>query len=182
MFKDGARFKQHKEKHKTDTAAILKCIFNCCQETLSVPKDLMTHTKQLKIHKCDVPGCLFTSKLISNMQVHRRIVHSIFLHTCQLCGKGFDWTSNLKQHRQSHETGEPGVIKCAKNRCKQKFNYVSDLKKHLNNHKSLFLQQIKSKLNAKEYVCQLCGKIIKNNRSKFQAHVVKHETESPGVP
>jgi hypothetical protein len=80
-----------------------------------------------------------------------------------------------------HETGEPGVIKCAKNNCKQTFTSVSDLKKHMDNHESLFIQQNASKLNAKEFQCQLCGKIIKGRRSDLHKHVEKHETDTPGV-
>jgi general transcription factor IIIA len=139
------------------------------------------HTKQHKMHKCDVPGCSFTSELERILHEHRRKVHSICLHNCQLCGKGFDSNTHLKQHLKFHETGEPGVIKCAKIKCKQSFISVVEFKKHLDNHESLILQPNESRFNAKEFKCQLCGKIIKSNRKNFERHVLNHETDTPGV-
>jgi KRAB domain-containing zinc finger protein len=180
MFKSRVYLKQHEEKHKTDTPGVFKCHQIGCNETFSIPKDLKMHTKQHKIHKCDSPGCLFTSKVARDLNVHRK-AHSVCLHNCQLCGKGFEHPSLLKRHTQIHETGEPGVIKCAKIKCKQSFISVADFKKHLDNHESLFLQQNVYKLGANEIECELCGKIIKGRVSKFQAHILKHKTGTPGV-
>jgi KRAB domain-containing zinc finger protein len=181
MFKSRVYFKQHEEKHKTDTPGVFKCHHMNCQEIFSAPIDLRTHMEQHKLQKCDVPGCLFTCKVIRGLNAHRRKVHAIFLLNCQLCGQSFDKSRNLKQHIQLHKTGEPGVIKCAKNKCKQTFTSIAGLEKHLYNHETLFLRQNESKINANEFECYCCGKILKSERKKFQAHVEKHETETPGV-
>jgi KRAB domain-containing zinc finger protein len=177
MIKDRVWFKYHEEKHKTNTPGVLKCLHFGCRETFSVTKDLRTHTKQHQTDcECDVPGCLSTSQVNHDLHVHRRK-----MHTCQLCGKGFHNSSRLKQHMHSHETEEPGVIKCAITNCKQTFTSRADLKKHLDNHEALILHQNESKINANEFECQLCGKIIKGRRSALHKHVVKHETGTPGV-
>jgi KRAB domain-containing zinc finger protein len=181
MFKSRVYFKQHEEKHKTDTPGVFKCHHMNCQEIFSAPIDLRTHMEQHKLQKCDVPGCLFTCKVIRGLNAHRRKVHSIWSHNCQLCGKGFEHFCHLMMHLKCHETGEPGVIKCAKNNCKQTFTSIANLKIHLDNHESLFLQQNVSKLNTKKLECQLCGKIIKSNIYKLQKHILKHETDTPGV-
>jgi KRAB domain-containing zinc finger protein len=171
--------KQHEEKHKTDTPGVSKCLHGGCNEAFFVPKDLMAHMKQHKT-ECDVPGCLFTSKLKCDLHVHRKKVHSIWPHICQLCGKGFE-SNNFKRHMKRHDTGEPGVIKCTKNKCKQTFISVADFKTHLDNHESIVLQQNVSKVNSNKFECQLCGKILKGHGSFLQTHLVKHETETPGV-
>jgi KRAB domain-containing zinc finger protein len=173
-FKNRVSFKQHFEKHKTGGPGILKCPHIGCEETFTVLSDLKTHIRQHKLNKCDVPGCLFMSKVKLDLCVHRKKVHSIWSHNCQLCGKGFDKSSHLVRHVQFHETGEPGVIKCAKKHCKQTFTSIADFKKHLVNHENLFVQQ-------NEFECQLCGKIIKSNRTNFERHVLNHETDTPGV-
>jgi KRAB domain-containing zinc finger protein len=181
MFKHRAYFKEHEEKHKTDTPGVFKCHHIRCNETFSIPKNLKMHTKQHKMHKCDVPGCLFTSELKRDLCVHRKKVHSICVHNCQLCGKGFDNNTCLKQHVKIHKTGEPGVIKCAKNNCKQTFKSVADFKKHFDNHESLYLRQNGSKRHIKEFECHCCGKNIKGYKSDLKKHVAKHETKTPGV-
>jgi KRAB domain-containing zinc finger protein len=181
MFKDRVKCKKHEEKHKTDTPGVFKCHHMDCQEFFSAPIDLRTHIEQHKFQKCDVPGCLFTSKVIRDLNAHRRKAHSIFVHNCKLCDKCFDQSSHLKRHMQFHKTREPGVFKCAKKHCKQSFISVAEFKKHLDNHESLFLQQNVSKLNTKKFECHLCSKIIKGSRSQFQGHILTHETGTPGV-
>jgi KRAB domain-containing zinc finger protein len=181
MIKDSVSFKEHVEKHKTNTAGVFKCHLINCKELFSAPLDLKTHVEQHKLHSCDIACCLFKSERKINLHLHRRTVHSIFLHNCQLCSKGFDHSRDLKQHMQFHETVEPGVIKCSKNNCKQTFTSRVDLKMHLDNHKTLFVHQKCLKLTTKKFECHLCGKIIKSPKRNFERHVVKHETGTPGV-
>jgi KRAB domain-containing zinc finger protein len=180
MIKDSVSFKKHVEKHKTNTAGVFKCHRINCKELFSVPLDLKTHVEQHKLHSCDIACCLFKSEQKINLHLHRRTVHSIFLHNCQLCSKGFDHSRDLKQHMQFHETVEPGVIKCSKNNCKQTLTSRVDLKMHLDNHKTLFAHQKCLKLTTKKFECHLCGRIFKSSRSKFQVHILKHETKTPG--
>jgi Zinc finger, C2H2 type len=180
MFKDRFKCKKHEEKHKTDTPGIFKCHHMDCKEFFSAPKDLMTHMEQHKYQKCDVPGCLFSSKVIGNLNAHRRRAHSIFAYNCQLCGKGFVRSSYLKLHMQIHERVEPVVFTCTKNKRKQTFTPRVDLVTHLADNKHIFLQNNESKLiNAIEIECHLCGKMFKGNR--FQLHILRHETGTPGI-
>jgi KRAB domain-containing zinc finger protein len=169
MFKNRVCVYAHEKRHETDTPGVLKCLHRGCQETFSLPKDLMPHMKRHNmINECDVPGCLFTSKLMLDLRVHSRKVHSIWPHICQLCGKGFYLSADLRRHMQSHETEEePGAIKFTKKMCKLP--------------KAVFKKYFENFFKHNSSECQLCGKIIKSQKSVFQAHVLKHKTGTPGV-
>jgi KRAB domain-containing zinc finger protein len=180
-FKDRARFKQHLHKHETGSPGIFKCHIIRCNETFSFTSDFMTHLKRHTIIECGVPGCLFTCDVKQDLNKHRQTMHSIFVYTCQLCGKGLHCSKDLKLHLFRHETPEHGFIKCAMNNCTQTFTFRADLKKHMMDHKTQSIKQNSLKIKANEFECQLCGKIIKSKRSNFQAHVLNHETETPGV-
>jgi Zinc finger, C2H2 type len=181
MFKIKTRFKVHLRNHRLDTPAVFICLHINCQQTFVASEDLKRHMERHELNKCDVPGCLFMCELMHNLHTHKGNVHSIWSHNCQLCGKGFDRSSYLKRHTQSHETGEPGVIKCTKNKCKQTFTSIANFKKHLTNHETFFLQQNEARVNANEFVCHLCGNILKSGKADFKKHVKKHETETPGI-
>jgi Zinc finger, C2H2 type len=181
MFKNKTRFKVHLRKHRLDTPAVFICLHINCQQTFFASEDLKTHMERHELNKCDVPGCLFMCELKHNLHTHRGNVHSIWSHNCQLCGKGFHHPSPVKRHMQRHETREPGVIKCTKNNCKQTFTSIAKFKKHLANHETFFLQQNEASVNANEFVCHLCGNILKSGRADFKKHVKRHETETPGV-
>jgi KRAB domain-containing zinc finger protein len=178
-FKSRARFNDHEKKHKTSTPGVLKCLPVGCQETFLVPSDLEMNMKHHKMHKCDIPGCLFTSELKLDLYVHRRKVHPNCAQNCHLCGKSFKKNKYLKQHMRSHETGEPGVIKCARIMCKQTFTSVAYFKKHLDNHKTLILRQNASK--SKKFECHLCSRSIKGDKKDIKSHVERHKTDTPGV-
>jgi DNA-directed RNA polymerase subunit RPC12/RpoP len=149
--------KLHEENHKTSTPGVLKCLHVGCQEIFSTSSDLLAHMKRHMINECDVPA---------HVDLHK---NAIFVPSFQLCGEGYHSISNLKQHNmQIHETGEPGVIKCAKKHCKQTFTSIADFKKHLNNHNEL--------------TCQLCGKILKSGaRHYLKKHLENHNTDTPGI-
>jgi KRAB domain-containing zinc finger protein len=181
MFKNKIRFKVHLRKHRLDTPAVFICLHIYCQQTFFASEDLKTHMDRHELNKCDVPGCLFMCKLKRNLHTHWGNVHSIWLHKCQLCGKGFYYPKDLKRHMQIHETGEPGVIKCGKNKCKQTFTSIVNLKEHLANHGNLICQQNASKYYVKEFECHLCGKNIKGRKTDLKIHMEKHETDTSGV-
>jgi KRAB domain-containing zinc finger protein len=184
------QFQQHVDAHKTDTDGVVKCLQEDCFKTFSSPLDLRTHVKQHEgVIECDSPDCLFMSKLHSELQLHKITAHSIWQFICQLCGKGFEKSKNLPIHIKNHETGEPGIIKCTVSKCKRTFTAAVDLKKHMAGHSKSFLTSLDySRLDLqaledpqrKANECPLCGKIIKD-KGHFPVHVVKHETEIPGV-
>ena len=184
-FKDRARFKQHLQKHETGSPGIFKCHIIRCNETFSVTSDFMTHLKRHTILECGVPGCMFTCDVKQDLFKHRQTMHSIFVHTCQLCGKGLHCSKDLKLHLFKHESPEHGFIKCAMNNCTQMFAFRADLKNHMVDHKThnQSIKQNSLKVKANEFKCQLCGNIIKGrgHASIYRTHVVKHNTDTPGV-
>jgi KRAB domain-containing zinc finger protein len=181
---------QHADAHKTESEGVFKCLQEDCQETFTVPLESRTHMKQhVELHECGVADCLFTSKSQSDLQFHKITAHSIWQFNCQLCGKGVEKSKNLPIHMKSHETGEPGVIKCNMGRCKRTFTAAVHLKKHMACHSNSFLTSLdysRLDLQAREdpqrkaNECPMCGKTIKV-KSQFRMHLVKHETQIPGV-
>jgi len=145
--------------------------------------------QHVELHECGVADCLFMSKSHSEVQFHKITAHSIWQFNCQLCGKGVEKSKNLPIHMKSHETGEPGVIKCNMGKCKRTFTAAVDLKKHMESHSKSSLEPLDYSFldpqtlddpQRKVNECPLCGKIIKE-RGQLQVHVVKHQTETPGV-
>jgi hypothetical protein len=175
FIKDESSLRQHLSEHETDTPGVFKCLHIGCRETFTLPSDLISHMMQHKLHQCDVPGCQFTTKYKSNLLVHRRYVHSINLHTCQLCNYVFNRTGDFNEHMKSHETGDPGVIKCIRNQCKQTFTSGDDLKKHLERHtRSTSGDPLKNP----GLECKSCIKVFKC-KWKLWRHVKKHESATP---
>jgi uncharacterized Zn-finger protein len=184
------QFQQHVDAHKTDKDGVIKCLQEDCHKTFTSPFELRTHMKQHKgIIECDSPDCLFLSKSHGELQLHKITAHSIWQFYCQLCGKGFEKSKNLPIHMKHHETGEPGIIKCTMGNCKRTFTAAVDLKMHMESHSKSFITSFDySRLDLqaledpqrKDNECPMCGKIIKD-KSHFPVHVVKHETEIPGV-
>lgn len=99
--------RRHLQAHNTDGKGVFKCLKTRCHQTFSDPSDLMKHTmKQIcwgSMHKCDVPFCQFATDLKVKLRVHKEHVHSIWLHNCQVCGKGFKRLIDHKQHMKSHD-------------------------------------------------------------------------------
>jgi Zinc finger, C2H2 type/Zinc-finger of C2H2 type len=184
------QFQQHMDAHKTESEEVFRCLQEECQETFTVSSELRTHMKQhMDIHDCDVPDCIFTSKSQSDLQLHKINVHSIWPHSCELCGLGFERSKNLRKHMKYHETGDPGVIKCTISRCKQTVTAGKNFKEHMERHNkyspqvrgdSFFNFQTSADSQRKVNECPLCSKIIKD-RHFLQVHVAKHKSETPGL-
>lgn len=123
-------FQKHVQAHKTVMEGFVKCVYGDCHGIFSVPSDLRTHMKtHWKKMGCDVPDCTFSCNSKGDLQLHKSSVHSIWLHNCKLCGKGFDRTNDLKQHMESHVSFERlGVLQSNYKECRQTFNSPTDLK------------------------------------------------------
>jgi KRAB domain-containing zinc finger protein len=181
---DKILYEQHLKMHQTIMPGVFKCLHPECSETFSEPSDVKSHSKKHKT-ECDIPGCSFTGASMRDLQVHRKSVHSIWLHKCHLCYRGFDISGNLKRHLKSHETADHGVIKCVKvQRCKRTFTSLAKLKHHMEHHHKKTSPATKSKNSEDEddcvYECQYCSKVFKS-RLKMRAHSMRHETETPCV-
>jgi uncharacterized Zn-finger protein len=184
-FNAEAVYLRHLEKHKTDTPDVFKCLHIGCLETFSVPLELTQHMKQhLVTTVCGVLDCLFTSKSKFGLKSHRKSVHSLWMHNCQLCGRGFDWYKKFRQHGKEHEIEEPVEFKCMKIGCPETFTSGTDLKEHVESHDKISTQVVDStiyqlKTPAKDE-SQFCGKNFQK-AGVLKVHVGKHKTETPGV-
>jgi uncharacterized Zn-finger protein len=86
--------------HKSDPEGDVKCpVQKDCSSELRTHK-MKRHSG---VYDCDVAGCGFKSKLKAELKRHKEDVHSIWLHHCQRCDKGFARRLDLRQHvKTSH--------------------------------------------------------------------------------
>lgn len=179
-------YKQHLFNHQTDTPGIVKCIQIGCLKTFSDTEDLKTHVQQQHKIECDVPDCLFTSKTINDLRVHRKSVHSIWPYNCRLCGKDFDFLPCFRKHMLSHKirmlSELSGDAKCMKSGCQETFASITELVKHVKSHNpsSFPAGDFKPPKNSKctGLECHLCGRILKEE-SELLVHISTHEIMTP---
>ncbi|XP_046611640.1 uncharacterized protein LOC124301044 isoform X1 [Neodiprion virginianus] len=92
--------------------------------------------------KCDLCDLVFDR--MSQLDKHKRNVHSQERsQVCQICGKGFFRSTDLKTHLNIHL----GTNRCICEVCGREFNHVSNLIRHGRTHSGV-----------KPYPCTICGK------------------------
>lgn len=157
-------------KHETEHKA--KSQFEChlCHKFFTTYHVLATHLKRhsdFRPFACDVPGCMFSGKLLYDLKYHKSSKHKLFMSTCQFCDKIFTKEPDFKYHVRRHETESPGAIKCLHRKCKENFPSVPELKQHLAKHKA-----------QRRYSCDDCGSAF-NNKYVLAIHVQRHSQFRP---
>ena len=109
--------------------------------------------EQIKPYKCDICGKEFSQSC--DLKCHIRIHTGEKPFMCEVCGRGFTQKTNLIQHRRVH-TGErpfPCLI------CDKRFAISSSLLKHMRTH-----------TGEKPYICEICGADFKTS-----SHLHRHK-------
>jgi hypothetical protein len=156
-FIDGASYEEHSRKHETDTPGVLKCLQNGCRQTFCQPKNLMLHTVQ-HMTACDIPDCSFISTSPTDLKLHKLNAHSIWQHTCSVCGKRCCSETALKRHLPTHKTDvAEGVVQCLERDCHKTFSGPSatQWKKRLRCCWLRFHEQVESRTETSQGVCAL---------------------------
>ena len=84
------------------------------------------------------------------------------VHTCEVCGKTFTWSSALSAHKKTHTNLWP--YKC--NKCPKVFKHSSNLWNHKRTHNT-----------EKPFECDLCGQHLKR-RGNLKRHILtQHDAE-----
>ena len=88
--------------------------------------------------------------------------HKQSKHTCDICGKGFAFSSRLAAHRPVH--GIRSHV-CDQAKCNKSFTHASDLKKHQKTH------------TKKWWRCPVAGCSYKNRDEwNLKSHSISHST------
>ncbi|XP_062547840.1 zinc finger protein 558-like isoform X2 [Armigeres subalbatus] len=133
MFSTMQELKYHESTHSNTNS--MKC--NFCLQTFTCSRTLKFHMDQHKVKntlpdgrfKCDL--CDATFKLYGNLIIHRRSHTGERPYACNICGRAFSTSSNMKTHMNVvHSQDRP--YKCQQ--CYKSFNSEPRLRSHLETH------------------------------------------------
>ncbi|XP_054162082.1 zinc finger protein 54-like [Oppia nitens] len=122
----------------TSSSATFKCVYNDCPVVCRSQDALKQH--QIGRHPelwpniswkvCPQTGCSYRTKLALDMYKHERR-HSK-PHKCDVCGKGFAYSTALRVHQRSHNSALK--VQCQWPGCDRLFSSRNDMTKHMNVH------------------------------------------------
>ena len=138
--------------------------FSCtaCNSRFEKQKDLNEHFRTLHpAVKCDMCEQCFDTPAA---MLRHKYKHYDFMCECKICGRGFQFTSQLLEHKRVHQ--EQGNWVCFRPKCGKRFKWESNLNSHLVSH------------GIKEYMCDQCP--YKNTDPRnLRAHKRRHSDALP---
>ena len=177
LFKEQEQLDYHLSCHQEEVGGFC-CQEPGCQVRSDKWRDMATHLWRRHGRDCDMLLCslcnnyrtMFPKILEAHHQTHMNLKQFV----CDVCHKGFNQMSQLKNHAVIHldKTGIEPIPSWAKPKqcdiCLKMFSDSKCLKKHV--------QAIHSKL--KPYICQVCGH-QSARKAMLQLHVRQHTGEKP---
>ncbi|XP_001861786.2 zinc finger protein 879 [Culex quinquefasciatus] len=176
-FNNVQELKYHESLHSN---ASLKC--NFCLQNFTCPRTLKHHMDQHKIKntlpdgrfRCDL--CDATFKLYGNLIIHRRSHTGERPYPCNICGRAFSTSSNMKTHMNVvHSQDRP--FKC--HLCHKSFNSETRLRSHVESH-SYPMGSMSNEASGSELssTCKICNKTF-SHPSYLTIHYRVHTGERP---
>jgi Zinc finger, C2H2 type len=149
-FVSASELREHSQKHK-----VQKFTCNECGKVCGSMSELEIH---MLVHylggegafRCQVAGCEFAGKLKIELKSHKRHVHDHPGLNCQLCGEFIQHLQHFKLHTALHESGTPGVFKCAVEGCSRSHFISTDALKRHNLRDHAIKQQERTSLQASD--------------------------------
>ena len=180
VFKHSKQLEYHLSCHQDDSTSFA-CVESGCEVKSDKWRDMATHLWRQHNVDCDMLLCgvcmnyrtMYPKILESHNQTHLNLKQ----FRCDVCEKGFNQMSQLKNHAVIHLNKSSEfrhIPSWAKPKqcdiCQKMFSDSKSLKKHV--------QAIHSKL--KPYICQVCGH-QSARKAMLQLHVRQHTGEKPFV-
>ncbi|XP_058814263.1 zinc finger protein 625-like isoform X2 [Topomyia yanbarensis] len=176
-FANAQELKYHESQHSNST---MRC--NFCFQTFACPRTFKLHMDHHKMKstlpdgrfKCDL--CDATFKLYGNFIIHRRSHTGERPYPCNICGRAFSTSSNMKTHMNVvHSQDRP--YKCQQ--CHKSFNSETRLRSHLETHSHPVGIVVPDGGNSElSSTCKICNKTF-SHPSYLTIHYRVHTGERP---
>jgi hypothetical protein len=178
LFKHPEQVEYHRRCHREDSGSF-QCAEVGCEVSSEKWREMATHLWRRHGRDCDMLLCALCNNYRTMypkiLEAHNQTHLNLKQYRCDVCSKGFNQMSQLKNHAVIHldKSNELTPIPSwAKPKqcdiCQKMFSDSKSLKKHV--------QAIHSKL--KPYICQVCGH-QSARKAMLQLHVRQHTGEKP---
>ena len=172
MFKNADQLKYHISCHNFENSDF---ICKECDENFMKWRDCATHLWRVHSIDCDMLqcGCGYKTMSYKILRAHSQTHENLRQFKCDVCSKGFNQMSQLKNHVVTHlDKTIAEVPSWAKPKqcdiCQKVFSDSKSLKKHV--------QAIHSKL--KPYICNVCNH-KSARKAMLQLHMRQHTGDKP---
>ena len=177
LFKEKEQLEYHLNCHQEEGSSFC-CPEVGCEVSSDKWREMATHLWRRHGRDCDMLLCSLCTNYRTMypkiLEAHHQTHMNLKQFVCDVCQKGFNQMSQLKNHAVIHldKTGIEPIPSWAKPKqcdiCQKMFSDSKCLKKHV--------QAIHSKL--KPYICQVCGH-QSARKAMLQLHVRQHTGEKP---
>ena len=151
---------EYKLKSKYHKQRKFKC--TACNSSFEKQKELNEHFRTSHpAVKCDMCEKCFDTPVA---MLRHKYKHYDFMCECKICGRGFQFASQLQEHKRVHQLRGDWV--CFKPKCRKRFKQESNLNAHLVSH------------GKKEYVCDECP-YKSTDPCNLRAHKRRHSDALP---
>ena len=151
---------EYKLKRKYVKARRFSCVG--CNSSFSSQRELNEHFRASHPPvKCDMCEKCFNTPAA---MLRHKYKHYEYMYECEVCSRGFQFASQLKEHKRVHQTQGDWV--CFKPKCGKRFKRESELNAHLVSH------------NKKQFKCEECPYSNSDPRN-LRAHKRRHSDELP---
>ncbi|XP_055542012.1 zinc finger protein 664-like [Wyeomyia smithii] len=176
-FTNQQELKYHESQHSNH---LMKC--NFCLQTFNCSRTFKFHMDQHKMKntlpdgrfKCDL--CEATFKLYGNLIIHRRSHTGERPYPCNICGRAFSTSSNMKTHMNVvHSQNRP--FKCQ--HCHKSFNSETRMRSHMETHSyPMGIAHNEAGNGELSSTCKVCNKSF-SHPSYLTIHYRVHTGERP---
>ncbi|KAH8365789.1 hypothetical protein KR093_004402 [Drosophila rubida] len=165
------RLQAHKRQH--EGLMPYPCTEAGCERAFNRLHCLSQHLKQhsgtSRWFSCEQEGCSKRYRHKPTLMMHMRRSHKLGpelkSHVCEFCGKVFNSSAVLNDHRYTHKDKSELPHACSESDCQRRFASKEKLKVHLLRHAGI-----------KNFSCPYCG-MRKTTRNELKIHMNYHTLE-----